>query len=134
HTAVMGYVSNYLRTKFIAMIQQPAGIISKRTRATYYQPSRKWPPRFIRRFMLRYPQGHLYVVLGICSTGMVFPAGIWMYKALTMDKEELIDYRNRYNAIVQDRQKYGRQLAFPFFFASKSNVEQSEADRQRHQS
>ncbi|KHN83684.1 putative rotein [Toxocara canis] len=128
HAISMEYALNSLRITFGGMAR-PANIQSTRSRATYYQPSRRWPPRFIRRFMLRYPQGHLYIALGICSTGMVFPVAIWMYKALTMDKNEFIEYRNQYNAVVHDRQKYGRQLAFPFFFPSKPSVEKERAEQ-----
>ncbi|KAK0420883.1 hypothetical protein QR680_014945 [Steinernema hermaphroditum] len=91
-----------------------------RNRVSYYQPTNRWPPRFIRRFWLRYPNAHLWGTLGICSVALLFPILPWFYNYFTMSKEEFLRYRDQYNIVVRERQKFGTNLYFPFFTENKA--------------
>uniref|UniRef100_A0A1I7Z2U5 NADH-ubiquinone oxidoreductase B15 subunit n=1 Tax=Steinernema glaseri TaxID=37863 RepID=A0A1I7Z2U5_9BILA len=91
-----------------------------RNRVSYYQPSRRWPPRFVRRFFLRYPNAHLWGTLGVCSVALLFPIFPWFYNYATMSREEFMRYRDQYNIVIRERQKFGTSLYFPFFNDNKA--------------
>ncbi|MFH4977131.1 hypothetical protein AB6A40_003840 [Gnathostoma spinigerum] len=113
----MWFISPYL-----SLPQSPRSV-TIRGRATYFQPARRWPPRFIRRFLLRYPRAHFYAVFGILSLGVMGPVFPWFYNYFTLSKDEFIDYRNNYNSQVQLRQKYGHGLVYPSWKSGKGSSE-----------
>ncbi|CAI5448819.1 unnamed protein product [Caenorhabditis angaria] len=89
--------------------------LSLRERSSYYQQNnRRFPPAFVRRFWLRHPNAHLYLVFGLCSSAMIAPVLHSCYLYMTMSKSEFDAYRIEQNAIVLERQKYGKGLWFPF--------------------
>lgn len=90
-------------------------VTSLRQRATYYQPPKRWPPKFFRRLLLRYPLLPHFTVLTLCALGLFFPVGGWLYKAVTMDAKEFEAYREEQNKLIRMRQKFGTNLYFPFY-------------------
>ncbi|TKR64307.1 hypothetical protein L596_024866 [Steinernema carpocapsae] len=92
-----------------------------RHRVSYYQPSNnKWPPRFIRRFFLRYPKAHLYATVGVCVMAMFYPVIPWFYSYLTMSRDDFVKYRDHYNSVVRERQRSGNDLYLPFINSNRA--------------
>uniref|UniRef100_A0A0K0FSC4 Uncharacterized protein n=1 Tax=Strongyloides venezuelensis TaxID=75913 RepID=A0A0K0FSC4_STRVS len=93
-----------------------------RDRATYYKQSNKWPPRFIRRFFIRYPRALLYATLGLLIGSFLVPTSYWIYKYNTMSNEEFKVYTDNHNKVVENRQRYGVDLWFPWKTGKKEEV------------
>ncbi|CEF67601.1 Hypothetical protein SRAE_2000226300 [Strongyloides ratti] len=85
-----------------------------RNRATYYKQSNGWTPKFLRRFLIRYPRGPYYIVTGILVGSMIAPVFYWIFKYYTMSFDEFKDYRTNYNKNVIKRQRFGEGLIFPW--------------------
>ncbi|CAD6188101.1 unnamed protein product [Caenorhabditis auriculariae] len=91
-----------------------------RSRATYFQKNKRFPPAFIRRFFLRYPHAHLYIVFGLCSSAMISPVLHSCYMYMTMTKFEFEQYKLDRSALVRERQKFGKSLWIPFWSNSEA--------------
>ncbi|VDO19174.1 unnamed protein product [Heligmosomoides polygyrus] len=90
-------------------------VLFQRHRATYFQPRKGIVPAFVRRFFLRYPHAHLYIVFCLLSSAMIGPSLSSVYVYLTTTPEEFKRYELERVALVRERQKYG-QLWSPFDF------------------
>ncbi|CAJ0599326.1 unnamed protein product [Cylicocyclus nassatus] len=99
-------------------------LTSQRTRATYFQQPKRFPPAFIRRFFLRYPQSPLYIVFALLSSAMLGPSIHSIYLYLTLTPEEFEKYRFERNAVVRERQKYGKYLWIPFYSSGEMPKEE----------
>ncbi|EPB74455.1 hypothetical protein ANCCEY_06465 [Ancylostoma ceylanicum] len=108
--------------KWLAVAQRT--LVFQRNRATYFQQQKRFPPAFIRRFFLRYPQAHLYIVFGLLSSAMLGPAVHSVYLFMTLTPEEFERYRFERTAVVKERQKYGKYLWIPFYSSGEMPKEE----------
>ncbi|CAJ0578138.1 unnamed protein product, partial [Mesorhabditis spiculigera] len=90
-------------------------LTSRRQRASYYQPPKKFPPAFVRRFLIRYPRAHLWGITVLGAGAFVLPVIYQSYFYCVMTPEEWYAHRTDHEAKVLLRQKYGRDLWFPSF-------------------
>ncbi|PAV79156.1 hypothetical protein WR25_16602 [Diploscapter pachys] len=78
-------------------------IVFSRSRATYYQSPRKFPPAFVRRFLIRYPRTPIYIVVGLCVMPMLYPWYVGLKLFFTVSREEYEAKRMETKALVYER-------------------------------
>ncbi|KAK6743834.1 hypothetical protein RB195_010874 [Necator americanus] len=111
--------------KVLVTIKTINGVLSfRRNRATYFQQQKRFPPAFVRRFFLRYPQAHLYIVFAMLSSAMLGPSMYSVYLFMTLSQEEFERYRFERTAVVRERQKYGKYLWIPFYSSGEMPKEE----------
>ncbi|KAI6221869.1 putative rotein [Aphelenchoides fujianensis] len=106
-------------------------VLIVRSRATYHQKSRSIVlPRFVRKFFYQYPRAPFYGALGAFVLVWLSPYYHFWYAAWTLDREDYLEYRRHYNAVVLNRARHGEEIYIPFFNEDKSR-ETFEYFRQR---
>ncbi|PAV60440.1 hypothetical protein WR25_10577 [Diploscapter pachys] len=78
-------------------------VVFSRSRATYYQSPRKFPPAFVRRFLIRYPRTPIYIVVSLCVMPMLYPWYVGLKLFFTVSREEYEAKRMETKALVYER-------------------------------
>ncbi|KAK6056562.1 hypothetical protein COOONC_05934 [Cooperia oncophora] len=104
--AVYVYRRTYGMRTLLSVVTR--SLVFQRDRATYYQNKKGILPVFVRRFFLRHPHAHLWIVLGLLISSMVGPSLIPTYYFFTLSPEEFRNYQLERKNLVHDRAKYGR--------------------------
>ncbi|KAI6217187.1 hypothetical protein M3Y95_01232600 [Aphelenchoides besseyi] len=96
-------------------------IVVFRSRATYHQKRQGIRlPRFVRKFIYKYPRSPWYVFFGSAFLVILSPYCHFLYAAYVLDIEDYKEYRRHYNSTVLNRARYGEDLYIPFFKRDKS--------------
>uniref|UniRef100_A0A914IAW5 Uncharacterized protein n=1 Tax=Globodera rostochiensis TaxID=31243 RepID=A0A914IAW5_GLORO len=104
----------------------------KSHRANYYTEKSWWITRKTRKFFMRFPGFEQILIVSVLFSLFAIPFTIkrrqLSRKRRELSDDEWADYKQRYNAVVEDRIKYGQHLYLPFY-NSNSSQEQDEKAR-----
>ncbi|KAI3416062.1 hypothetical protein GPALN_005614 [Globodera pallida] len=105
----------------------------KSHRANYYTDKSWWITRKARKLFMRFPSLEQFILLAFLFSMVAIPFTIkrnqLSRKRRELSDDEWADYKQRHNAVIEDRVKYGQHLYIPFYNSDSSQEQDEKAQK-----